>query len=71
MRRFPPEDAGTSLTERVREPDETAPVEPEEGLTPRRTLPQAMVHEHRIARLEERIMILERALRNRSHPGKQ
>jgi len=60
----PIEDAldGTSLAERLREPDETAPSETEEWRTAGRALPQAMVHEHRIARLEERLMILEQAL---------
>jgi len=57
-----PDDADLTVTETHREPDETAPVELEEWLPAQRTLPQAMVHEHRIGRLEERIMILERAL---------
>lgn len=56
------EDADTSLTERFPDLDETTPVESEEWLTQRGRLPQAMVHEHRIARLEERLMILEQAL---------
>ena len=56
------EDADTSLTERLRELDETTPVESEEWLTRARALPQALVHERRIARLEERLMILEQAL---------
>jgi len=43
----------TSLPMRSCEPDETALVE---------SLPQALVHEHRIARLEERVMMLERCL---------
>jgi hypothetical protein len=62
MRRLLEDTAGTSLTERLRDPNETAPVEAEEWLTQRRTVPEAMLHEHRIARLEERVMILEQAL---------
>jgi len=57
-----PEDAVTSLTIGSPELDETAPIKPEEWLTQTKTLSQAMMHEHRISRLEERVMILEHAL---------
>ena len=56
------EDASTSLAAQHPEPDETAPIESEEWLEPTQTLSQAMLYRHRIARLEERIMILEHTL---------
>jgi hypothetical protein len=62
MNRDPVENAVTSFTRTFREPDETAPIEREEQPTWPQTLRQELVHEHRIARLEERVMILEQTL---------
>jgi hypothetical protein len=56
------EDADTSLTVRSHELDETTPVESLEWCSQAQTLPQTLVHEYRIARLEQRQMILEQGL---------
>lgn len=61
-------DDWTRQAQESQEPDETTPDEPQRY---RETLADEMMHEHRIAGLEERVLLLERELMQRARATSQ